>query len=808
MRFFLFALALGATGVIFSCQKSSNNDSSHHAGDNRAGKNPNDPGDGDAQKPDEEIERPLTDWEKKRRLGLLGRRMHLGSDLPLRDVEALYQLEPEKVIDQLMSNEKFAHTIFDFSMYFTGFKSFAVVEDGKISMNVTQYPQVLNAVHRFLEGGDYLELYNPYPPFYIAPASGKISAFTRRTELDRLIASAKRFKDFLADHPDATAKEKCAFVIDPKYPVNSWPKLDLPYNFLFFFRHNWELDRQGCYLPDSFKYPDFVRMNDEILEMLLALKKFLPTLHAYSHPKKLADVLHFDTSSMQAENPHLWNRSIFAYLQNSSTNFNRRRAAYILKRYFCDDLSPDGILLDDSTDASDGHGGSAACQSCHFKLDPMAGFFHEYGKFFLSHKGQRLMQFSDEAFMDNANYQKAWPRNEFGTVAGYIRSASDTSVNEYGNDLTDLFRIIRKAPESSHCMVKQLYRYFIDENQLADSKFIATLGARFHEEAKTNSTQALKNAIKEILLSKTFSARNRQADTCYERKGGDENQLPCNVSYIVENHCQVCHSGSGAAGGLQLDTWKAQPDGSFSFAHHRGGAAVDSRTTMAAIADRLLTKVEGLRMPPSDSMNSKDRQTLYVWANGEKIDATKSALTEIEEMAPDITKMSRQRDYLLQRAILNSRIMPEGSDVISEILGGNSALIHMIGDYYGTGPVSGYSNVFPSSTNAFIWHLIFTKISDRLSGVCGGSRSEIPLRSEFVEAAQGLCTWPEAEAHSDKTLDALWYQVMRYDAPEEELVAWKETLRHPDFLKKEPAEAVASAVYLILFNPYFLVRDS
>ncbi|MEY4066711.1 MAG: hypothetical protein RIR26_2919, partial [Pseudomonadota bacterium] len=66
---------------------------------------------------------------------------------------------------------------------------------------------------------------------------------------------------------------------------------------------------------------------------------------------------------------------------NSSTNFNRKRAAAVLKRYFCDDLIPLQVVLPSAGlgHAEGRHASDPACQSCHYKLDPMAGFFRSRG---------------------------------------------------------------------------------------------------------------------------------------------------------------------------------------------------------------------------------------------------------------------------------------------------------------------------------------------------------------------------------------------------------------------------------------------
>ncbi len=79
-------------------------------------------------------------------------------------------------------------------------------------------------------------------------------------------------------------------------------------------------------------------------------------------------------------------------LANSSTNYNRKRAAYVLKRFFCDDLNPVGFE-DPAEHIGGAHGSQTSCYACHYKLDPMAGFFRNHGALvwrFLELAGHRI----------------------------------------------------------------------------------------------------------------------------------------------------------------------------------------------------------------------------------------------------------------------------------------------------------------------------------------------------------------------------------------------------------------------------------
>src|SRR5690606_12233422 len=60
---------------------------------------------------------------------------------------------------------------------------------------------------------------------------------------------------------------------------------------------------------------------------------------------KVVDFTSINLKELGLENPGpLLSQGLFMQLPNSSTNYNRKRAAFILKRYFCDDLTPIDIV--------------------------------------------------------------------------------------------------------------------------------------------------------------------------------------------------------------------------------------------------------------------------------------------------------------------------------------------------------------------------------------------------------------------------------------------------------------------------------
>jgi hypothetical protein len=374
--------------------------------------------------------------------------------------------------------------------------------------------------------------------------------------------------------------------------------------------------------------------------MLSILEEALPALNKLTHEivldpllgsqkvKDLSEWKALDIVSYGFKRPTRYDTySFWLEFLNSSTNFNRRRAAYILKTYFCDDLVPINIALP-SEHGKSKHASDPACASCHYKLDPMGGFFRNY-----SYDGDYskldFMAFDDGKVLDSVQkeqYLANW-RNPKGSARewniGFIRSIKNESENDYGESLEDLSTIIKSAPEVKQCLNKRMAEYFLGRGQVFDGAWLSELSTNFTnitpaQEANA-STVAFKKVAKELLLSNTFSQRNPEPSKCYDfGKTSKNDSLPCEISHIVSKHFISCHSGDGATGGLNMAEWNSKPEGKGYFTHlDTNGTQLNPLDSFQRILDSLSTQDESKLMPYLQSMPAVERAQLFKWTQNE-----------------------------------------------------------------------------------------------------------------------------------------------------------------------------------------------
>jgi hypothetical protein len=315
--------------------------------------------------------------------------------------------------------------------------------------------------------------------------------------------------------------------------------------------------------------------------------------------------------------PQFWQAA-----QNSSTNYNRRRGAYVLDRYFCDDLKPVGAALP-VVHGEGKHASDPACAACHFKLDPMAGFFRRHGFAGTEFDDATLELFGGQIFFDDgaqirySQYEAAW-RAPAGSGrafdVGYIRSTRDPALNSYGSTLGDLDQLLRTAPEVERCFTQRMFAYFNGADQAVDPAFLDEVTA----DMRASGGDRLERGITRILTGATFRAPDRNSNVCYDLGPGTAGaRPPCEVASILRAHCVQCHGAGNVQAGLDLTRWDRAADGGFGFRH----ASADRIATFERMLERVTTSDLTRQMPQASDMPLRAREQLALWLQGEIDDA-------------------------------------------------------------------------------------------------------------------------------------------------------------------------------------------
>lgn len=598
----------------------------------------------------------LSGWDKKWWIEKTSRVLRAGQGIgPFEEMAELEALTQDQVIEKLMADDRFADAVLDFNLYFLGYKVDQLKSDGGYVFEAFDFSNAVRSAKAIGTDGDYLTLLDLEGDYYMPPLSETPTEHEKKSDAENKLAAEKLRRRAsrellahvealisLADTPSpAPMLELCEVIeefTDKQLQVTEalfraftdeeifvLYRANIP-NFLFdeLLKISAEECRKGkgrSRETDSIEnklWEIYSKLDTGFAEIF----QFEPNRYG---PDKLAQFRPLDRSALPAKQP--W--PVFGYrqsnaLSNSSTNYNRKRAAYMLKRFFCDDLTPVGFDTPQEHVAGT-HGSQTTCFSCHYKLDPMAGFFRNYGANFSDVSGTSEILFDDAAAMDLETYLKNWRSPEVAGEnwdIGYIRSPRWNRMNDYGHSLADLSGILRKAPEVKRCLMKRLTQYVLGENQTIDGGYLDALTEKFEKDAARSSAQAFKNAMASVLKSQTFQRRNADPDRCYDFSDGSasQNRPPCRIAYILEKNCVQCHDSAMSQNRLDLTSWTAgTPGAAPHFVHFNASdQPVPAAGTLGAIADRLTTNDPARRMPKNHVMSSRERQELFLWTQQER----------------------------------------------------------------------------------------------------------------------------------------------------------------------------------------------
>ncbi len=581
-------------------------------------------------------------YEKLQWVAKVGRVLRNGRELSDTQVDQLSLLSKDQVIDDLMKDALFGDTVVEFNLSYLGFKSDYLLYPGQSLLSrffsKVEFPSAISSASEIMKNGDYFKIFNLKQPMYATPLvlnaffeeedAGKTTEELLIEAYNQFIFTADELVKVLDDSPspDSFCESFSALVY----------RTSLFYAFGIEFRSglgqsdHWfgDLTRYCQDFPYANPLPDFRPRLKTIKENLEVLYQYLRTMLPKNYiVKSLTDLRKYDNKilKMELEGRMLTAVGFWRNLPNSSTNYNRKRAAYVLKRFFCDDLTPINVALP-AGHSGDQHASDPGCQACHYKLDPMAGFFRNLGRSGVNYESQEGISFDDDVNVDRKEYIRAW-RNEGNTARpwniGYIRSISDDSLNNYSANLAnpelqDLFDIIKQAPEAKKCLVKNMFKYFVGETFTLDAGYLDHLTSEFEKKAKENSAVAFKETVKSLLTSNTFNIKDPKSGECYDyRPGVDPDGLPpCKVSFVLNKNCSSCHKGAGAQGGLDLSSWTEidSVNNKFGFPHKVDGNQLSGSETFKRIVDRLTTDDLRLRMPLDIHIEAGEREQLYLWS--------------------------------------------------------------------------------------------------------------------------------------------------------------------------------------------------
>jgi len=604
-------------------------------------------------------------WHKSWWIDKAARLLRGGEGLgPEDDLQALLALPKEEIVRRFMQDARFGDTILDFNLFFLGFKSDVLKADGIYDRTVFDFPNAVTAAQALLRGGDYHKLFDFEGSFFMAPLRTEPLGDPPQPGDEGLSAPQLRAKaigeareafeyvlEFATAKPAPSAAALCGKVAELAESASALTaKLYRAFDDaeIFALIRGEVLTRPlhvlgqvvekecGGKTPPAAareRVTEALRRALQQVDRAFAeMAKFEPAIY---QPRTVLDFKPYDLAAFPTKQRWL----SFGFEQgialgNSSTNFNRKRSAYILKRFFCDDLIPVGFE-NPIEHVSGAHGSQTTCFACHHKLDPMAGFFRSYGAFFFNYAQEPEIIFDDLASKDRKLYEAVWKAARKAAPAwnvGYIRSSRYQSSNNYGSTMADLSRIARAAPEVKRCLMRRLFEYVVAEHQTIDSGYLDHLTKQFEAETARSSSSAMKNAIVRVLLSKAYDEPDADPKRCYDLAPGETNRTgpPCRVAAILNKNCSQCHSTGAAqenAARFDVGAWILAPGGKERAFRHVDASSVQltAQESLSRLIERLSTHDQSQRMPKGRVMPSDERQELFLWAQEELARISKQA---------------------------------------------------------------------------------------------------------------------------------------------------------------------------------------
>lgn len=561
------------------------------------------------------------------------------------DKEVMKSLEnesEEEILAALMQGDDFFRTVLDFNMYFFGSQissQYELMNGEDLHFDIYGlHPVALYSAYEALTGTEYLGLFS-----HEVPAMGVTNEATAR-ELERSLEDGQTFAAYILERRGKIREIKKALTDGKKQEA-----CDLLHGAEYLTDPNSEGFFEKIHLPsvvqkaggDEYIGPECLEKEDAIIKMSLrGFEHILDNLETYYHKgllhgKKplIESMVSFKKWEDQSPVYQQFGTLFFSQNNNSSTNYNRKRAASVLKTYFCDDLTPVTVPLKESH-AQDRHASDPACQSCHYKLDPLSAMFRFHGRKGFDFRNLEkiapdfwpLFVFDDDLTLKRDqvfDYWNYWENHDI--KPGVVQSSVDSKVNQWGDDLSDLARIIGESDQVKRCLVRRMAEYFIGTHQVFESRWLESLASEF--KTTPNSTLAFKTIVEKLVRSQTFRQKNPDPNHCYDRiSPSHQNGPPCQVATIIEDYCITCHSGAYASSGLDLGQWITFPNSGIEgfLQLDETGTRVEPCEVYAKISQRLSPEgpefsdqdnLRAFQMPLNRDMDPLDRQEFVLWNN-------------------------------------------------------------------------------------------------------------------------------------------------------------------------------------------------
>jgi len=592
----------------------------------------------------------LQGWGKRRWIEKTARLLRGGEGLgPDDDVAALSALPDEAILRRFMADPRFGDTLLDFNLYFLGFKPDTLKTGGEYHRGVFDFANAIAAAQAAMKGGDYFKLFDLEGPLYLAPlrvvpedppgpqdaalsqtqlrakAIGEVRAALagvlalangpKRPNGHRFCAAMANLVGRRNQIRDALLR---AFNDAEIFVLTRGQVLTAPFDAIAFAVDDECEGQPEEHVDVPYLAGELKKAMERLDRVFAEIVKFDPAVYK---PRSVGEFRAFDLAAMPDGRPWLalgYEQALA--LANSSTNLNRKRAAYVLKRFFCED-----VVASPPKPQQHASGAESGCSACHNKLDPMAGFFRNHGAQFFDYGRMPAIVFDDLAFKNRAEYEGAWRApaaagREWNI--GYVRNAATPGGTLPGQSIADLSRIIRTAPEVKRCVVRRLFEYMVADNQMLEDGYLDHLTKEFAREAEADSSAALKNTIVRIALGRTFREADPDPRRCYDYAPGvsPERMPPCRVTYILRKNCTGCHDSTyDGDGSLDLGGWIEAPDRRTRTFPHLD-PALEQRSpeyTLTHIIERLAARDPKKQMPKNRSMRADERAELSEWARQE-----------------------------------------------------------------------------------------------------------------------------------------------------------------------------------------------